>query len=89
MVREKKGVDFEGQVRERERDFQALAHRLTKDVLTKPFVTHTRAHMCVCCVAVQLDGTQRGVRVKSQAGRGGVVQNITYSNMQIRNVEVS
>ena len=50
MVREKKGVDFEGQVRERERDFQALAHRLTKDVLTKPFVTHTRAHMCVCVV---------------------------------------
>lgn len=34
-----------------------------------------------------LDGTQRGVRVKSQLGRGGIVSDITYQNMIIRNVE--
>jgi polygalacturonase len=34
-----------------------------------------------------LDGTQRGVRVKSQLGRGGIVSDITYEKMVIRNVE--
>ena len=41
-----------------------------------------------CCLAdAQLDGTERGVRIKSQAGRGGQVANITYSNMTLSNVE--
>ena len=88
-MREKKGVDFEGQVRERERFSGTRAQVDKRRAYQTICDTHTCTHVCVCCVAVQLDGTQRGVRVKSQAGRGGVVQNITYSNMQIRNVEVS
>lgn len=32
------------------------------------------------------DGTDAGVRIKSRRGRGGVVENITYRNMKIKNI---
>ncbi|MFQ5810862.1 MAG: glycosyl hydrolase family 28 protein, partial [Armatimonadota bacterium] len=32
------------------------------------------------------DGTQRGIRIKSQRGRGGVVENIRVSNLVMRNI---
>jgi hypothetical protein len=32
------------------------------------------------------DGTSAGVRLKSRRGRGGMVENVTYSDLQMRNV---
>lgn len=36
---------------------------------------------------VTFDGTTSGVRMKSARGRGGLVQNLTYSNLTMTNVE--
>jgi polygalacturonase len=35
---------------------------------------------------LSLDGTQNGLRIKSDVSRGGVVQNITYTDVCMRNV---
>lgn len=36
---------------------------------------------------VSFDGTTSGVRMKSERGRGGLVQNLSYSNLTMTNVE--
>jgi polygalacturonase len=33
------------------------------------------------------DGTENGLRIKSQRGKGGVVENISYSNITMKNVD--
>ena len=35
---------------------------------------------------ITLDGTDRGVRLKSQRGRGGLVSNVTYRMLRMKNV---
>jgi polygalacturonase len=36
---------------------------------------------------ITFNGTESGIRGKSQAGRGGLVQNLSYSNMKMTNVK--
>jgi polygalacturonase len=55
----------------------------TMPVPSNPSPMHISS--CASC-GVQLNGTDRGVRIKSQAGRGGVVANVTYANMRVYNV---
>lgn len=50
-------------------------------------VSHLPTLHMYLTLLLQLDGTERGVRIKSQAGRGGIVANITYANMKIDNVQ--
>ena len=38
---------------------------------------------------IRLNGTDRGVRIKSQAGRGGVVENIVYERINMTDVETA
>ena len=38
---------------------------------------------------IKLNGTDRGVRIKSQAGRGGVVENLVYANIDMVDVETA
>jgi polygalacturonase len=33
------------------------------------------------------DGTDAGVRIKTRRGRGGLVENIVYRNMKLRNIQ--
>jgi polygalacturonase len=33
------------------------------------------------------DGTDAGVRIKTRRGRGGTVENITYRNMKLKNIQ--
>ena len=35
------------------------------------------------------DGTDAGIRMKSNRGRGGVAENLTYQNLTMRNVEIA
>jgi polygalacturonase len=36
---------------------------------------------------ITVNGSDNGIRIKSQRGRGGIVQDITYSNIQLYNVK--